>query len=156
MFTDCGVSKPWKFVRGDEHVSVTGLCRWHSNNGHCLLAAARDSLGLAYLPDYYVVEDIASGRLVRVLEEWGGIERDVVAIYQHRRHLSAKVKLFADFLEKRFGQRRPGEAARRRSYCPSASFFIASSAPSKRILRIARSASFAALSALSDTSSMSV
>jgi len=44
---------------------------------------------------------------VRVLEEWGGIERDVVAIYQHRRHLSAKVKLFVDFLEKRFRERRP-------------------------------------------------
>ena len=107
MFTEYGVSKPWKFVRADEQVSVTGLCRWHSNNGHCLLAAARDSLGLAYLPDYYVAEDIANGRLVRVLEEWGGIERDVVAIYQHRRHLSAKVKLFVDFLEKRFRQRRP-------------------------------------------------
>ena len=49
----------------------------------------------------------ARGRLVRVIEEWGGIERDVVAIYQHRRHLSAKVKLFVDFLEKRFRQRRP-------------------------------------------------
>ena len=107
MFTEYGVSKPWKFVRADEQVSVTGLCRWHSNNGHCLLAAARDSLGLAYLPDYYVAEDITNGRLVRVLEEWGGIERDVVAIYQHRRHLSAKVKLFVDFLEKRFRQRRP-------------------------------------------------
>ena len=107
MFTEYGVSKPWKFVRGDELVSVTGLCRWHSNNGHCLLAAARDSLGLAYLADYYVADDVASGRLVRVLEEWGGIERDVVAIYQHRRHLSAKVKLFVDFLEKRFRERRP-------------------------------------------------
>ena len=106
-FTEYGVSKPWKFVRADEQTSVTGLCRWQSNNGHCLLAAARDSLGLAYLPDYYVAEDIAGGRLVRVLEEWGGIERDVVAIYQHRRHLSAKVKLFVDFLEKRFRQRRP-------------------------------------------------
>ena len=40
MFTEYGVSKPWKFVRGDEEVSVTPLCRWRSNNGHCLLAAA--------------------------------------------------------------------------------------------------------------------
>jgi DNA-binding transcriptional LysR family regulator len=72
-----------------------------------LLAAARESVGIAYLPDYFVAEDIASGRLVHVLEEWGGIERDVVAIYQQRRHLSAKVKVFVDFLEKRFRQRRP-------------------------------------------------
>ena len=37
MFTEYGVSKPWKFVRGDEQVSVTGLCHWRSNNGHCCL-----------------------------------------------------------------------------------------------------------------------
>ena len=107
MFTEYGVSKPWKFVRGEEEISVTGRCRWHSNSGHCLLAAARDSLGLAYLPDYYVAEDLRTGRLVRALEEWGGIERDVVAIYQSRRHLSAKVKLFVDFMQDRFGRQRP-------------------------------------------------
>lgn len=114
MFTEYGLSKPWRFIRGDEELSVSGLCRWHSNSGHCLLAAARDSLGFAYLPDYYVADDIASGRLVRVLEDWGGIERDVVAIYQHRRHLSAKVKLFVEFMQSRFRQERPW--VRRRDY----------------------------------------
>ena len=84
-----------------------GQCHWHTNSGHCLLAAARDSLGLAYLPDYYLADDIAAGRLVTVLDDWGGIERDIAAIYQHRRHLSAKVKLFVDFLQKRFSERRP-------------------------------------------------
>jgi DNA-binding transcriptional LysR family regulator len=107
MFTEYGASKPWKFVRGKEVISVNGMCHWHSNSGHCLLAAARKSLGLAYLPDYYVAEDIAAGRLVRVLEEWGGIEREVVAIYQVRRHLSTKVKLFVDFMQDRFRERRP-------------------------------------------------
>jgi DNA-binding transcriptional LysR family regulator len=107
MFTEYGASKPWNFVRDGEETSVSGLCRWQSNNGHCLLAAARDSLGLAYLPDYFISEDIANGRLVRVLEEWGGIERVVVAIYQQRRHLSAKVRLFVDFMQNRFRERRP-------------------------------------------------
>jgi DNA-binding transcriptional LysR family regulator len=107
VFTEYGASKPWRFVRGEEEISVNAMCHWHSNSGHCLLAAARNGLGLAYLPDYYVAEDIAAGRLVRVLEEWGGIEREVVAIYQVRRHLSAKVKLFVDFLEERFREQRP-------------------------------------------------
>jgi DNA-binding transcriptional LysR family regulator len=107
MFTEYGTTKPWRFTRRNEVISVTGLCRWHSNSGHCLLAAARAGLGLAYLPDYYLVEDFKAGRLVRVMEDWGGIERDVVAIYQHRRHLSAKVKLFVDFMQDRFGRERP-------------------------------------------------
>ena len=107
MFTEYGASKPWKFVRGKESVSVKGMCHWHSNSGHCLLAAARSGLGLAYLPDYYVAEDIEAGRLIHVLDDWGGVERDVVAIYQHRRHLSAKVRLFVEFMQRRFGERRP-------------------------------------------------
>ena len=107
IFTEYGTSKPWKFVRGDEEISVTGQGRWHSNSGHCLLAAAKDGLGLAYLPDYYVAEDIAAGRLVHVLEDWSGIERDIVAIYQHRRHLLAKVRLFVEFMQDRFGRQRP-------------------------------------------------
>lgn len=107
MFTEYGASKPWRFVRGKEAVSVKGKCYWHSNSGHCLLAAARSGLGLAYLPDYYVAEDIAAGRLVRVLEDWGGIERELVAIYQVRRHLSAKVKLFVEFMQTRFREQKP-------------------------------------------------
>lgn len=107
MFTEYGTSKPWRFVRGEEKASVTGQCAWHSNSGHCLLAAARNGLGMAYLPDYYLSNDIKAGHLVPVLKDWCGIERDIVAIYQHRRHLSAKVKLFVDFLENRFRDYKP-------------------------------------------------
>ncbi len=106
-FTEYGTSKPWRFIRGQEALAVSGICRWHSNSGHCLLAAARDGLGLAYLPDYYLATDLKAGRLVRLLEDWTGIERDVVALYQHRRHLSAKVKVFVDFMRDRFGRQRP-------------------------------------------------
>jgi DNA-binding transcriptional LysR family regulator len=107
MFTEYGTSKPWKFMRGEEEVSVTGLCYWHSNSGHCLLAAVRESQGLAYLPDYYLADDLEAGRLTHVLDDWGGIEREIVAIYQHRRHLSAKVRMFVDFLQRRFEHERP-------------------------------------------------
>ncbi len=106
-FTEYGTSKPWKFFRGEDAISVNGMTYWHSNSGHCLLAAARDGLGMAYLPDYYLADDIKSGTLVEVLEDWHGIERDIVAIYQQRRHLSAKVKLFVDFLQERFQQEKP-------------------------------------------------
>jgi len=107
QFTEYGTSKPWKFVRGEEEVSIRGKSYWHSNSGHCLLAAARDGLGLAYLPDYYLANDLQSGKLVRLLEDWSGIDRDIVAIYQQRRHLSAKVKLLVDYLENRFQANRP-------------------------------------------------
>lgn len=106
-FVEYGVSKPWKFIKDQKEVSLKGLSFWYSNSGHCLLSAVRDGLGLAYLPDYYLADDIKTGRLIPLLEEWCGIERDIVAIYQHRRHLSAKVRLFMEFLEYRFSDSRP-------------------------------------------------
>lgn len=107
QFTDYGVSKAWRFRKDGEDITLRGRRMWHSNSGHCLLAAAREGKGIAYLPDYYLSKDIQNGTLVPVLEEWCSIERDIVAIYQQRRHLSAKVKLFVDFLADRFGEVRP-------------------------------------------------
>ena len=45
-----------------------------------------------------VVDDVAEGRLVVQLQEWNAIDRHIVGIYQHRRHLSAKLRLFTQFL----------------------------------------------------------
>lgn len=102
QFTEYGQSKSWKLSNGKEGISIRGQCYWQSNSGHCLLAAARAGIGIGYLPDYYIADDLRRGSLIPILEDWKGIERDIVAIYQHRRLLTAKVKLFVDFLERRF------------------------------------------------------
>jgi DNA-binding transcriptional LysR family regulator len=85
--------------RGEPSVPVAG--RFSSNNGESLQAAARSHLGIAFLPDFFVAEDLRAGRLVRVLPEWGR-ESAVWALYPHSRHLSAKVRQFVDFLARRF------------------------------------------------------
>ncbi len=107
QFTEYGVSKPWRFQKDGKDKTVKGHGIWQSNSGHCLLAAARAGVGIAYLPDYYLAEDIKEGRLIPILVEWCAVERDIVAIYQQRRHMTAKVKLFVDFIERRFGVSRP-------------------------------------------------
>jgi DNA-binding transcriptional LysR family regulator len=47
-----------------------------------------------------VGDDLAAGRLVPVLTEFRTVELTVDAIYAHRRHLSAKVRVFLDVLTK--------------------------------------------------------
>lgn len=74
----------------------------YSNSGHALRSAAEHSLGLAYLPDYYLGEGLASGKLVTVLDDWQAIGGEVVAIYQHKSYLSAKVRLVSQFLAAHF------------------------------------------------------
>jgi DNA-binding transcriptional LysR family regulator len=103
-FLDAGVSRPWRFKGPGNTVSVSIKSRWRSNSGHALRSAAEQGLGLAYLPDYYLQHSLASGTLVTLLQAWQSPDRDIVAIYQHKRHLSTKMQLFTGFLEEFFAR----------------------------------------------------
>jgi DNA-binding transcriptional LysR family regulator len=100
-----GTSDQWLF-RGEgagplaiRRARVNG--RWRSNNGRTLLAAARHGLGLVQLPDFYVAQDLRSGRLLTVLGGWEVGDVGVWAVYPSRRHLSANVRLIVDHLVER-------------------------------------------------------
>ncbi len=101
LFVDSRFSRPWRF-RGSpgskKPISIPIKSKWRSNSGHALRSAAEQGLGLAYLPDYYLREALASGTLLTVLDDWQTIEREIVVIYQHKAHLSAKIRLFSQFL----------------------------------------------------------
>lgn len=107
LFSDYGQTKPWRFNGPEGFFSVTPTCRWRSNSGHGLRAGAKQGLGLAYLPDYYLREDIAQGKLIKVMSAWQSADRDLVAIYQHRRHLSSKIRLFTEFMRESFSKEIP-------------------------------------------------
>ncbi|POR56354.1 LysR family transcriptional regulator [Paraburkholderia eburnea] len=62
--------------------------------------------GLSMLGTEVVGEDIAEGRLVPLLvDALPPRELPIYAVYASRRHLSAKVRSFVDFLAARFGER---------------------------------------------------
>lgn len=93
----------WGFHNSDgaeEIVRVDGRLR--ADNGDVMVAMACSGLGLIYVPDFLVSEPIRSGALVPLLPEWSHQPNAVWALYPHSRHLSAKVRLFIDFLAARF------------------------------------------------------
>ncbi len=92
-----GSSWTFESPEGDE-VSIRVEGRVQSNNGDALLSAARAGLGLAVLPDFIVYRDIREGRLQIALPEWINRSSAIWLIYPHNRHLSAKVRLFVDFM----------------------------------------------------------
>jgi DNA-binding transcriptional LysR family regulator len=67
-------------------------------------SAAVAGLGLWLCPPYIVGDLLASGALVRLLPDYGTPEMEIVALYPHRRQLSAKVRLFLDRLVDRFAE----------------------------------------------------
>ncbi|MDP3252596.1 MAG: LysR family transcriptional regulator [Hydrogenophaga sp.] len=91
-----------RFSRADEHrtVSVKGLLE--SNDGQILRAAALDGMGILVQPSYIVYDDVVAGRLVPMLDDWDLPRLTINLAYPSRKHLSAKVRTFIDFMAAHF------------------------------------------------------
>lgn len=83
-------------------LSVRGLLE--SNDGQILRAAALDGLGILVQPAYILYEDMAAGRLAPVLDEWDLPRLTINLAYPSRKHLSAKVRTFIDFMAGHFAK----------------------------------------------------
>ena len=92
----------WKFSDIDGNtitVKVSGNLQ--TNTADPLRLAAIHGLGLVVLPTYIVGQDLSKKRLEAVLQDYDLPPMDIYAVYPHRRHLSAKVRTFLDFLAER-------------------------------------------------------
>lgn len=96
----------WRFLdaEGAEiRVKIAGSV--HSNNGDMLAAIAAEGVGITFEPDFIVAPLIASGKLAPILGNFSSPPAGIYAVYPSRRHLSAKVRTFVDFLAARFADR---------------------------------------------------
>jgi len=100
----------WSFVEAGQvrKVKVEGHLR--SNNGDLLRAAALASEGIINEPSFLLGEDLAAGRLVPLFANVALEPLALYAVYPSRRHLSAKVRSFVDFLVGRIGDPPPWDA----------------------------------------------
>jgi DNA-binding transcriptional LysR family regulator len=62
-------------------------------------------LGLALIPPFTIDDELQAGSLVPLLRNYPTPEFSIAAIYPHRRHLAAKVRVFIDALAKLFAGR---------------------------------------------------
>lgn len=102
IYTPRSPADEWQFQSNGDTYSITINGNVRSNVGDALRVGAIQGCGLAQLPTYMVGLDIMAGRLQAVLEDYEGPERPIHAVYLHRRHLSAKVRTFVDFLRERY------------------------------------------------------
>ena len=92
----------WRFQdrkKNEIKVRIDGSV--HANDGEMLAAIAVAGAGIAMEPDFIVDASIKSGKLVEVLQDFRPVPYNIYAVYPSRRHLSAKVRTFVDFLAAR-------------------------------------------------------
>lgn len=98
QFTGIVPGPEWRFWEQQEEIKVRVNSRFASNHGDTVIDAALQGLGLAMVVSYQVQPYVASGALRVVLEEYEPPPVPIHAIYPHARFLSAKVRVFLDFI----------------------------------------------------------
>jgi DNA-binding transcriptional LysR family regulator len=94
----------WTLHHGDESVEVAVGGRFQLNSAGLIRRLASLDLGIAVLPEEIVAEDVAQGRLRRILPDWEGPPTPVYAMTETRL-LPAKTQRFIEFLREHLGQK---------------------------------------------------
>lgn len=101
-----GAYNVWQLVSGSAQQAVKVHGRLATNHGEVAVDWALAGHGIILRSQWDVAHCLRSGDLVRVLPDWSGIDTDIHAMYLQRHHLSAKVRVFLDFLSERFAEHR--------------------------------------------------
>lgn len=91
----------WEFEKDGHELKVRAEGQLVFNNIAMRLDAVKRGLGLAYMPEDQVADQIASGEVVRVLEDWCAPFPGYHLYYPNRRHTSPAFALVVDALRYR-------------------------------------------------------
>ena len=97
----------WRFEDGEgkqESIKIGGNVV--SNSAEMLRFLTLNGRGIFLAPSFVVFDDIAEGRLVKIMPDYRPVEFNINAVYPNRSHLPTKVRLFIDLLVERFAEHR--------------------------------------------------
>jgi DNA-binding transcriptional LysR family regulator len=92
----------WNYGAEGECMETRVHGRLRFASAEACLAAAERGFGIARAPDFVAADSLKAGRLSTLLCNFESEMVHVHAVYPHARHLAAKVRVFVDFLAKRF------------------------------------------------------
>ena len=97
-----GALLPLEFTVDGELRKVALPATISVNGAESLVAAARLGLGLIQVPRYHLQSDLERGALVPILAEFPPSPTPVSLLYPRNRQLSPRVRVFIDWLARRF------------------------------------------------------
>lgn len=96
----------WSLYKADESMEIAIGGRFHLNSVGLIRRLVTLDQGIAILPAEIVTEDVAQGRLRRILPDWAGPSIPVYAMTETRL-LPAKTQRFIEFLCERLSADTP-------------------------------------------------
>lgn len=93
-----GRTFPLQFCKEDDKVLVQGQVAVGVNDSTAYLSALLSGVGLGQAFKFMVTPHLESGRLRTVLDDWSRPQHRLNAIYPSNRHLSAKTRLFVEWV----------------------------------------------------------
>lgn len=97
-------SDVWTFAAPDGSKDFLVSGGFLANDVRAVHLAARTGYGIAYLALFDVIDDLRSGRLVRVLRDFPAPGVPYSLVYPTRRHLAPRTRLVIDFIWEQFRQ----------------------------------------------------
>jgi LysR family transcriptional regulator, regulator for bpeEF and oprC len=95
---DARFAREWRFAHDGAESTVSPKGDMSFSDGAGMCDAARAGYGLAQIHDYYLDDDLKSGRLKPVLDKFRPKIDPISLVYPQTRHLSPKVRAFIDFM----------------------------------------------------------
>ena len=102
-FTYWQKKNSWRFSQAGQTQTVQVQGRFTVNNGQALRMVALEGLGIIMQPELLLAEDVAAGRLVRILADHELPSRPMPVVYLADRRPAPKLRSFIDFMVESFG-----------------------------------------------------
>jgi len=99
-----GRTMPLRFGKGDEKIELDVRDGISVNESNAHLAAALAGLGLVQTMAFTTLRHVERGELVTVLDDWQPESQPVYMVYPPSRHLSTKLRVFADWVVELFAE----------------------------------------------------
>jgi DNA-binding transcriptional LysR family regulator len=99
-----GSQRGWTFRQNGKSVTLKVMGNMVCNDGAVLHDWALSGKGLAWRSMWEVGNEIESGRLVTVLDEFAAPGNDVYAVFAQRQHLPLRIRAFVDFLRRAYAE----------------------------------------------------
>jgi DNA-binding transcriptional LysR family regulator len=97
---------PWTFVEDGRRLEAKVSGSLVTDDGHLLLRAAAEGVGVAYVVETHAASLLASGALSPLLEDYAAPFPGFFLYYPSRRHVPAALRLFAQFMNAQVGDLR--------------------------------------------------